>query len=102
MGASTANMVRNLTLSPVVGGEVGTVRASDQPLAVNDGDGAPPMGNPSSAYKFLQRDCYAWSCGAEHDPEELVSKWDFMVVEAIICQKQPARQPFLDLVAPGG
>ena len=43
MAATTANMVRNRTLSHVApGGElVHTVRASDQPLAINDGDGYP-------------------------------------------------------------
>src|SRR5215510_2690259 len=102
MAVTTANMVRNPTLSLRVRSEVGTVGASDQPLSIDDGNHAPMVGDPSPALKFLQRNRYAWSCRAEHDPEELVSQGDFLVVEAIIRQEQPACQAFLDLVAPIG
>src|SRR5262249_18509501 len=99
MAVTMANMVRNLTLSLVARWEIGAVRASDQTLAINDGNGTSPVGDPSPAFKFVQRDCYAWSGSPEHHPEELVREGDCMVVEAIVSQKQPPSQPFLDLVA---
>jgi hypothetical protein len=80
-------MVRNHTLSLVARSEVGTIRASDQALSINDGDDAPSVRDPAPAFKFSQSDGYAWSGGPEHDPEELVSKRYFVVVEAIISQK---------------
>ncbi len=55
MAVTTANMVRNPTLSSVALGEVGAVSAPAQPLAINDGNGAPPVGHPSPAFKLLQR-----------------------------------------------
>src|SRR5262245_39830746 len=102
MAVTTANMVRNPTLSLGVRCEVGTVGASDQPLSIDDGNHAPLVGDPSPALKFLQRNRYAWSCSAEHHPEELMSEGDFMVIEAIIREKQPTCQPLLDLVASVG
>jgi len=86
MVVATANMVRNHTLSLPARCEVGAIGASDQPLSINDGNNASPVRDPTPAFKLFEGDRYSWSRGAEHDPEELVSKGDFIVVEAIIGQ----------------
>src|SRR5438067_13284379 len=91
MAVTTADMVRNPTLSLVARCEIGTVGALGQPLAINDGDDASAVGDPSPALELPQRDRHARACGAEHDAEELVRKGDLMVVEAVVSEKQPAR-----------
>jgi hypothetical protein len=99
MLTATAKFVRKPTLSLVVRRQVGTVSASDQSLSINDRDDASPVRDQSPAFEFLQRYCYARSCGAEHDCEVFVREGDFMIIEAVISQKQPACQPLFDLVA---